>query len=96
MRFLACLSGLRLLALNTLGKHEKEGEGCMLDPEDQGWGPVYACSSCCHAQWMPFLCVVWAIVYQVQDGFGLLEITVAGVILLDGKSLEVCFEVSIA
>ena len=62
VRFLACLSGLCLLALNTFGKHENEGEGCTLDPEDQGWGPVYACSRCCHAQWTPFLCVVWAAV----------------------------------
>ena len=56
VRFLACLSGLCLVALNTFGKHEKEGKGCTLDPEDQGWRPVYACSRCCHAQWMPFLC----------------------------------------
>ena len=96
VRFLVCLSSLCLLALNTFGKHEKEGGGCTLDPDDQGWGPVYACSRCCHAQWTPFLCVVWAIVYQVKDGFGLLEIAVAGVILLDGESLEVCSEVSLA
>ena len=87
VRFLACLSGLCLLAFNTFGKHEKEGEGCTLDPEDQGWGPVYACSCCCHAQWTPFLCEMRAIVYQVQNGFGLLGSTVADVILLDGESL---------
>ena len=52
----------------------------MLDPEDQGWGPVYTCSCCCHAQWTSFLYVVWAIIYQVQDGFGFPEIAVAGVI----------------
>ena len=49
-----------------------------------------------HAQWNPFLRVVWAIVYQVQDDFRLLEFAVVDVILLDGESLEVCSEVSMA
>ena len=35
-------------------------------------------------------------VYLVKDGFGLLEIAVAGVILLDCESLEVCFGFSVA
>ena len=90
VRFLACLSGLCLLALNTFGKREKEGEGCMLDPVDQDWGPVYTCSCCCHVQWTSFLCVVWAGIYQVQDGFRFLETAVAGVIFLDDESPEVC------
>ena len=59
-------------------------------------GPVYTCSRCCHAQWTPFLYVVWAVIYQVQDGFRLLEIAVAGVIFLDGESSEACSEVSMA
>ena len=80
MRFLACLSSLHLLALNTFGKREKEGEDCTLDAEDQGWWTVYACSRCCHTQWTSFLCVGGAIVFQVQDGFGLLEIAVTGVL----------------
>ena len=91
-----CLSGLCLLALNTFGKREKEGEGCMLDTEDQGWRPLYTCSRCYYAQWMSFLCVVGAVIYQVQDGFGLLEIAVAGVIFLDSESPEVCSEVCMA
>ena len=78
-----CLSGLCLLALNTFSKREKEGEGCTLDPEDQDWGPLYTCSRCCHAQWTSFLYVVWAVIYQMQDSFGLLEIAVAGFIFLD-------------
>ena len=56
------------------------GEGCTLDPEDQAWGPVYTCSRCCHVQWTSFLYVVWAVIYQVQGGFRLLEIAVAAVI----------------
>ena len=59
-------------------------------------GQVDAFSRFCHAEWMALLCVVWAIVYQVKDGFRLLEIAVAGVILLDGESLQVFSEVSVA
>ena len=81
--------------LEHFWQKQERGERLYVGPRRPGLGAsLRLLSLLCHAQWTPFLYVVWAIVYQLQDGFRLLEIAVAGVILSDGESLEVCSKVS--
>ena len=90
VRFLACLSGLCLLALNTFAKCKKEGGRLYVGPRRPGLG-----ASRCLLSLLPH----WVDAFPLCDvanrlpGVGWFP---AGVILLDGKSLEVWSEVFMA